>query len=318
LCEEAVTDGPIRTVKDLPVPDFCALMGGPGVGVQIGPFDVRLNVGVPEILPALWKLYADYPLLEEGERVYSIHARLDGITAWRRPLRRVRFSVDSFPLHEDLPRAQALTVLEWGLNLVIALRFHCFLLLHAAVLERDGRALLLPAAPGHGKSTLCTALAHRGWRLLSDEFGILRPADLDLAAIPRPIPLKNESIEIIRDFAPEAIWGPKIHGTRKGTVAHVAPPTNSVERSAEPSRCRWLVFPRWQSGASLELSEVPLSVAFMRLATNAFNYETQGERGFRAVQRVIASSRCYELVYSNLDEAVTALDRMALSDVEAA
>jgi HprK-related kinase A len=313
-----VTNGSIRTVKDLPVRDFCARIAGPGLGVHIGPFDVRLNVSVPEILPPLWKLYADYPLLGEGERVYSIHARLEGITAWRRPLRRVRFSVDSFSLHEDLPRPQALTILEWGLNLVIALRFHCYLMLHAAVLERDGRALLLPAAPGHGKSTLCTALAHRGWRLLSDEFGLLRPTNLDLVPIPRPIPLKNESIDIIRDFAPEAVWGPEVHGTRKGTVAHVAPPANSVERSAEPARCRWLVFPRWQSGAALKFSEAPPSVAFMRLATNAFNYETQGEGGFRAVQRVIASSRCYELVYSNLDEAVTAMDRMALSDFETA
>jgi hypothetical protein len=86
LREEAVTEGPIRTVKDLPVRDFCALIGGSGLGVQIGPFDVRLNVSVPEILPPLWKLYADYPLLEEVERVYSIHARLESITAWRRPL----------------------------------------------------------------------------------------------------------------------------------------------------------------------------------------------------------------------------------------
>ena len=53
----------------------------------------------------------------------------------------MRFIVDGRVPHEDLPAAQALAVFEWGLNLVIALRSHRFLMLHAAVLERGGRAL---------------------------------------------------------------------------------------------------------------------------------------------------------------------------------
>jgi predicted ATPase len=33
------------------------------------------------------------------------------------------------------------------------------------VVERDGHALILPAMPGSGKSTLTAALVQRGWRL---------------------------------------------------------------------------------------------------------------------------------------------------------
>jgi HprK-related kinase A len=299
----------------MPLATFASSIAGEGLGFRIGPFDVRVVVTTPEIIPSLWTLYTGYTLLETVDRVYSVHARLEGKLGRRRPFRRVRFSVDGVALHEDLPRAQALTVLEWGINLVIALRFHCYLLLHSAVLERDGYALLLPAAPGHGKSTVCAALAHRGWRLLSDEFGILRPGTTDLIPIPRPIPLKNQSIDVIRDFAPQAAWGPKVHGTRKGTVAHVAPPPESVARSGETARSRWLVFPRWERGASLRFSELPSSDAFMRLATNAFNYEVHGEQGFRTVQAIVEGSRCHELVYSDLDQALDVMDLMARDDV---
>jgi hypothetical protein len=46
------------------------------------------------------------------------------------------------------------------------------------VLERGGRALLLPAPSGSGKSTLCAGLAFNGWRLLSDELALLDPCRL--------------------------------------------------------------------------------------------------------------------------------------------
>jgi predicted ATPase len=46
-------------------------------------------------------------------------------------------------------------------------------MLHAAVVEKNGKALILPALPGSGKSTLSAALAMNGWRFLSDEFTMI-------------------------------------------------------------------------------------------------------------------------------------------------
>ena len=42
--------------------------------------------------------------------------------------------------------------------------------LHAGCIVRDGRAVLLAAASGVGKSTVTLALAMRGWSLLSDDW----------------------------------------------------------------------------------------------------------------------------------------------------
>jgi len=202
-------------------------------------------------------------------------------------------------------------VLEWGLNLVIAMRHQGYLMLHSAVLERHGFALLLPASPGHGKTTLCAALAHRGWRFLSDEFGLVRPYTQQLLPVPRPMPLKNESIAVIRQFAPEAYIGPEIPGTRKGTVAHVRPPADSIERSRESATARWLVFPRWVAGSPLTLEPIAKGQAFMELAMNAFNYELLGIDAFGTVRGIVNQTACYRLQYSDLDEAVAALSSLA-------
>lgn len=299
------------TIADLAPGEFARRVAGDGLGVRIGPFDIRLQARVPGMAPALYRLYRAYPLLDD-DRVFSAHVSIRGV--WRpamRPARRVRFSVDGRVPHEDMPRAHGLAVLEWGLNLVVSLRFHRYLILHAAVVERDGRTLVLPALPGHGKTTLCAALAHRGWRLLSDEFGLLCPGSTTFVPLPRPMPIKNESIALLRAFAPDAEWGPTIPGTIKGTVAHLCPPASSVTRAAVRAPAAWVVFPRWAVGASLSLQPVDRPEAFMSLATNAFNYEIHGEAGFDTLRSLVETTRCFRLTYSGLSEAVAAIDALA-------
>jgi HprK-related kinase A len=281
---------------------------GEGLGVRFGPFEVRLRSDVEEILDDLRQLYRDYPLLQ-GPRVFSAHVELRAARRGPRLVRNVRVLVDGRPPHEDMPRAHALAVLEWAINLVIAARHAAYLMLHAAVLERDGRAVLLPAAPGSGKTTLCAALSSRGWRLLSDEIGLLRPGTLDVLPVPRLLPLKNESIAVLREYAPDAFLGPAIPGTRKGTIAHLRPPADAVHRADEPARARWVVFPRWQRGAALRLAPVAKGPAFIELATHAFNYEALGLPAFETVRDLVAEAECFYLEYSRLDDAVSALDR---------
>lgn len=302
---------PEARVRDLPAATFEALLADPGVGVRIGPFDLHMTLRVRGLAATLHALYRDYPLLAAG-RVFSAHVALHEARHWLRgPRRAVRFTVDGRAPHGDMPREHALAIWEWGLNLVIALRFHRFLMLHAAVVERGGRALLLPAMPGLGKTTLCAALAHRGWRLLSDEFGLLRPDTVNMLALPRPMPLKNESIAVLRAFAPQADIGPAIAGTVKGTVAHVRAPTDSVAQADEPAPAAWVVFPQWQAGEPTSLTAIGAAEGFMGLATNAFNYEMLGEAAFRTVRRIVETAPCFRLRYSDLDDAVTTLDALA-------
>ena len=302
------------TVGSLAPADCAARLAGEGLGLRIGPFDVHLRAEVPGLSEPWQRLYRDYPLLDR-DRVFNCHLHLR--EAWQLspgPKRGLRLTVDGRRPHDDMPRGQGLAVLEWGLNLVIALRFPRYLMLHAAVLERDGRALLMPAQPGHGKTTLCAALAHRGWRLFSDEFGLVRPASTSVVPVPRPMPLKNASIAVIRAFEPAVELGPEIPGTIKGTVAHVRAPTASVAGAGQAADACWVVFPRWRADARLSLEEVPRAEAFMQLATNAFNYELLGETAFETVRDLVDTTRCFRLVYSELDEAIAALDALARDD----
>jgi len=201
-------------------------------------------------------------------------------------------------------------LLEWGLNWCLADRCNTHLLLHAGVVERGGVGVLLPALPGSGKSTLTAALSVSGFRLLSDEFGVVRLDDGLCMPMLRPIALKNESIRVIAALRPDATFGPVFRGTRKGDVAHLAPDERSVEQRNVAAAIRLIVFPQFQAGAATELEPVTRAHAFSKLAVNSFNYELLGPAAFAAVGRLIAACDCYRLSYGNLAEAMSRIDAL--------
>lgn len=281
-----------------------------GACLAMGPFIVRVRTRLEALQRDLHTLYADFPLA--GPDAFAdFHIALERPRTWRRWIHpQVAFKLDGRSLFEPFPLDTGLPLFEWGLNWCVGQRCHQYLMLHSAVVERNGVAILLPAMPGSGKSTLCAALVHRGWRLLSDEFGLFDFKGRRLVPFPRPIALKNESIEVIRRFAPEAVLGPSFPKTRKGTVAHLRPPPTSVRRMHEAVPPAWVIFPKFSAGARLLLRAVPKSQAFLRLAHNSFNYDITGPDGFRAVGEIVRASECYDLAYGDLDEAVSQIDAL--------
>lgn len=296
--------------------EFRKQLSEEGLSLQFGPFNLRIRSNLESFSDIAYRLYKYYPVPESSE-INDFHVEISAPRGLRRWIRRqARFGIDGqFPF-APYAAAHAFPALEWGINWCVATRSHHLLMLHAAGVERNGRAILFPASPGDGKSTLCAALIHSGWRLLSDEFGLVRPDDGLLLPLPRLIPLKNGSIEVIRSFCPEAVIGPSFPGTRKGTVAHVRPPVASIRRAQETAQPRWLVFPRWVADARTSLQPMTRSDAFLMVATNAFNYEVLDETAFRLVRDIVHRCDAYSLVYSDLAEATEVLGRLGGGDYD--
>ncbi len=299
---------------DLPLPALHQSCLGNSLQLRTGPFVTRLGTSYHGLIEQLGFFYSNHEFIQ-APWVADFHVRMLRPVSVRRIWRpQINFFLDAEHPFEPYALEQALPLFEWGLNWCIATHAHQFLMLHAAVLERDGHALLLPATPGSGKSTLCAALAHRGWRLLSDEFGLIRPETGDVWPLPKPIPLKNRSIEVIREAIPEARIGPLFTGTRKGDVAHVKPPCDSARRQQEPARPAWILFPHYQAGSPIRLQAQTPELGFVRLSHNSFNYRIMGETGFRGVLRLVQNCSIHQLTYSKLDEALRLLAQLPVPD----
>ncbi|MCE9550148.1 MAG: HprK-related kinase A [Betaproteobacteria bacterium] len=275
-----------------------------GICLQTGSFITHVQTSIPSVSESVGLLYADYPLAEQTDFA-DFHVSLTyprNLRRWFKP--QVLFLFDGYPPFKPLPLDQAFPMLEWGLNWCISNHVNHCLMIHAAVVEKGGYAVIMPAPPGSGKSTLCAALVNRGWRLLSDELALIRVSDGKLTPLPRPVSLKNESIDIIRRYEPSAIFSRKVADTIKGTVAHMKAPADSITRATEVVQGAWVIFPKYQAGAKACLEALPQSRAFMRVADNSFNYSLLGLNGFKTMANLIDASLCYDFTYSKLDDAI--------------
>ncbi|HSJ47739.1 MAG TPA: HprK-related kinase A [Gammaproteobacteria bacterium] len=284
-----------------------------GLALRTGSFVVRIHSPMPAVADGVALLYRDFPLAEDGAFA-DFHVRVyppAGPRRWWHP--QVLFALDQIIPFKPLPASQAFAMLEWGLNWCVSNYAHQFLMLHAAVIARDGRAVILPAPPGSGKSTLCAGLVNRGWRLLSDELTLIDRGTGLITPLPRPVSLKNQSIEVIRAFAPDAVLGPVARDTAKGTVSHMQPPPASVRAADELARPAWIIMPRYQTGAPADLTALPKGEAFIQAADQSFNYSLLGQEGFEAMGRLVEDCECLRFHYGDLEEAVAVFDHLAAS-----
>jgi hypothetical protein len=276
----------------------------------MGPFNVSIRSEFPSLGQGIGTLYADFELLAHDEFVdFHVHVQQGrSLRRWIRP--QAMFSFDGRRPFKPLPATQALPMLEWGLNWVITNHAHQYLILHAAVVERDGRALILPGTPGSGKSTLCAFLTHRGWRLLSDELTLISLEDGLIYPVARPVSLKNQSIDIVRALGPDVTIGPVCADTNKGAVAHMRPTAESVRRSREPAVPTWMIFPKYGADSPARIEAVGKAQSFMDLLTHAFNYSTLGSMGFQTLAELVDSCDMYRVEYSHLDQAHELIEQL--------
>ena len=297
-------------IADVPFPRLCEDLAGAGVAFRVGPYAARLRSPIRPVADGLALVGAHHSCVDLDAFIdFDIEIRP---CAAPRPLfpRDARVLVDGFSPFKPFAIEQSYAMFEWSLNWCIATRSDRSLLVHSAVIERGGKALLLPAPPGSGKSTLCAALVCRGWRLLSDEVAVLTTTG-ELIPIPRPVSLKNASIDVIRRFTAEAVIGGTARETLKGTVAYMRPPADSIDRQAEPARPRWIVFPKYESGAALRFEPYSKARTLVYLAHNSFNYHIHGARGFELLGNILDHCDCYNLSYGSLEDALTCIEGLA-------
>lgn len=293
---------------ELTISEIERCLRGEGLSLQVSAFRCLLRSDTGLLAEPLHLLYRHYRASAVPGGFYDFRISLKKKQAFPWSTPEVEFDWEGHSPFPALPLGHAHPLFEWGLNWCIATLSGAHTVIHSAVVERGGDALVLPGQPGAGKSTLCAALALTHWRLLSDELTIISQQTDCVQAMPRPISLKGTSIDLVRNGFAQAVLSRAVHDTHKGSIAYVQPPRSAVQAWDQTAKVGYVVFPRYVAGTDFFVEPISRAQALAELMKHTFNVGLLGQQGFESLARAIAGARCYAVEYPDLASITSWID----------
>jgi hypothetical protein len=182
---------------------------------------------------------------------------------------------------------------------------------HAGGVSVDGRAVLLPADPESGKSTLTAGLVRAGFAYVSDEGVAFVAGTTHIEPYAKPLTLDPGSWELFPELEPVADFATDAYRRDQWQVPPTAFRPDAV---SGPCDARFVVFPKYVEGARTELMPVSRAEALVELAKNTFRFNTRSRAALQELDPVVRACACHRLVVGDLDTAVACVAELVSGD----
>lgn len=193
-------------------------------------------------------------------------------------------------------------------NLMVAAyrRSQCLVALHAAAVTKNGRGVLLAGVPGSGKSTLTCALLARGFGYCADDTALLTAPPMRVRGVPTRLGLKEGSWPVVRELWPEVDTLPIYRRADGKRVRYLLPQVHlPAARSGKAQTAHVLVFPSYQKDSSTIMRPLRRADALLKLTRSGYDIpDVINEEIVSVMIDWMTSLTCYELQYSDMNEAV--------------
>lgn len=197
-------------------------------------------------------------------------------------------------LLETVDADDCLYALETDATIEIQHRRNDLFFLHAAAAELGGRANLLVAESGGGKSTTLWGLLHHRWNYMSDELAPIDLESMQVFAYPRALSVKQR---------------PPIYRLPEGTLStnhsfHIAVDALPAVSPCDPCPLQAVYFIKYRPASGLPvIRQVSQAESGARLYANSLNQLAHANSGLDAAVRIATSVDSFELQTDDLAAA---------------
>jgi hypothetical protein len=181
---------------------------------------------------------------------------------------------------------------------------HNSIAIHAGAVSLDGRGIMLPAPPDHGKSTLSTALVRAGCSFLSDEAALIDPVTMQVWPFPRPILLSPDSVALFPGLE-DAI--PVNERRFRNYRFHLTADDVRPGSWGEPCGVELIVVPSYAAHLATELEPLPRAEALTLAISGCFNADRLDPSAVRILGSIVERAQCYRLRMGDVGAAAEAI-----------
>ena len=182
------------------------------------------------------------------------------------------------------------------------------LMFHAASVKKGHKTIVLPANSGSGKTTLTVALTACGWQCITDELAVLDLQELAITPLPIPMRIRSGSFTPLLAFYPAISGLPVFQDLYENSIRWIVLAKENIVDKLTCSKITELIFPRYTENATTELLMLDKSKALEKLAATGSSERDMTLEDAKAMVRLVEQTPCYELLFSDLDDAITAIE----------
>jgi hypothetical protein len=181
--------------------------------------------------------------------------------------------------------------------------------LHGGAVANHHGAILLLAPSGHGKTTLTLALMARGFTPFTDDIILLDPHTLEVQPFPRCFHVDEGTSKVIRQLSTQEGYHTPFLECLEVENA-LAEALYRPLRWSIPQVPRLIIFPEYRPEAALHLERLRPAQTWMLLVNNLMVPPADAPARFGTLRALVDRVQAYRMVHSDLDETVTALERL--------
>ena len=184
--------------------------------------------------------------------------------------------------------------------------------IHAGAVERDGKALLLPAPAGSGKTLLVLGLVKKGFKFLSDDVALVHLDRAFLQPLPMSPVVKGYAFSLLRaldlsvgaDIYRNPLNGEKLYYFN---LTEISPNPVGV-----PSPVRFVFFPHHDPAVKSSLRPISRAEAAARIIKNSLNFDVSANCFIDLVTRLVSKAECFDLWFKQIDEGPRIIEEATL------
>ena len=213
-------------------------------------------------------------------------------------------------VHKDIPDTQLFSIIHFIFfsNCTKHLSKQGKLMFHAAAVQKGDKTIILPANSGSGKSTLAAALSSQGWRCFTDELAVLNPKELTVIPLPIPIRIRSGSFAPLLPFYLNISDLPVYEDLNDNPIRWIILPKEHLAAKSTSTQITTLIFPLYNEKEKTALLSLDKSIALEKLAITGSSERDMTLDDAKAMVCLIEQTPCYELKFSDLQEAIKAIE----------